>query len=293
MMLFRAVDFGCLLLFLASFILWNSSFVWNGACALSTTTSTNAAAADQRVRRRKNPALWRQDLLPQLGPSGTATTTRKLPQHPPQVMAPAGGWPQLQAAVRNGADAVYLGLSSFSARARAANFALDELPQAVAFCHAAAVKVYVAMNTLVFQQEWSEVVALVRACSRSKVDAVIVQDIGLTRLIQKIAPDLEIHASTQQTVTSADGVAFAATVGGARRVVVGRELSVQEIAQVSAAIAASDDDDDDDEATEIEAFVHGALCVSYSGQCFSSEAWGGRSANRGQCVSDMLIVRVM
>lgn len=226
---------------------------------------------DELARRRKSPSLWRDDLGVSPDETTNQVSSKRRLYHPPEVMAPVGGWPQLRAAVANGADAVYLGLTSFSARARAVNFdPHEELHEAVNFCRKYNVKVYVALNTLVFQSEMTELVDLIRACQ--KADAVIVQDVGLARLIQRVAPSLEIHASTQQTVTSSDGVDFCQKRIGATRVVVGRELSVKEISDVASQTT-----------TEIEAFVHGALCVSYSGQCFSSEAWGGRSANRGQC----------
>ena len=231
------------------------------------------------INRRKSPALWRDDLTLSALPSGKQTThVFAGPKRPPEVMAPCGGFPQLKAAIANGADSVYVGLTAFSARARAANFSPSELHQAVKIAHQAGVKVYVAMNTLVFQQELHEIADWIRLCDDADVDALIVQDIGVTKLVQKIAPNLEIHASTQQTVTNTDGVMYAKERGGATRVVLGRELSVEEIRCVTRDIAALDEDE-----VEVEAFVHGALCVSYSGQCFSSEAWGGRSANRGQC----------
>jgi collagenase-like PrtC family protease len=187
-------------------------------------------------------------------------------------MAPAGGWPQLKAAVANGADAVYVGLSAFSARARATNFDASQLQEAVQYCHQHDVHLYVALNTLVFQHEFVELVEWIQVCEQVQVDAVIVQDIGLMKLIQAVAPCLKLHASTQQTVSDANGVAFAAQQG-ATRVVLGRELSLTEIQQIAQQTVD----------TELEVFVHGALCVSYSGQCFSSEFQGGRSANRGQC----------
>ncbi|GAX22424.1 hypothetical protein FisN_14Hh038 [Fistulifera solaris] len=188
-------------------------------------------------------------------------------------MAPAGGWPQLKAAVANGADAVYVGLSAFSARARATNFDALQLQEAVKYCHQHDVHLYVALNTLVFQHEFIELVDWIQVCEQVQVDAVIVQDIGLMKLIQAVAPSLKLHASTQQTVSDANGVAFAAQQG-ATRVVLGRELSLTEIQQIAQQTTTT---------TELEVFVHGALCVSYSGQCFSSEFQGGRSANRGQC----------
>ncbi|KAL7556418.1 hypothetical protein ACA910_008135 [Epithemia clementina (nom. ined.)] len=225
-------------------------------------------------------------------------------------MAPAGGWPQLYAAVANGANAVYLGLSSFSARARATNFDPDtELPHAVAYCHQHGVHVYVALNTVVFDTELSEVAHLLQACQMAQVDAVIVQDYAVARLASQVAPNLVLHASTQQSITSVDGVAFATTLSSqdttttttttpstaTTRVVLGRELSVAEIQHVIQQQQQQSQSQSQSRlpflaspplppaAAEIEVFVHGALCVSYSGQCFSSEAWGGRSANRGQC----------
>jgi putative protease len=239
-----------------------------------------ALPASELVNRRKSPALWRDDLALQdvddcLDFPVHPIRGRGLVQRPPEVMSPVGGFPQLRAAIANGADSVYLGLSAFSARARATNFCpLTELPDAVRIAHDADVKVYVALNTLVFDDELEEVEELIRNCAQAKVDALIVQDLGVVRLAQIVAPHLEVHASTQQTVTSADGAAFCDEVLGSSRVVLGRELSVAEIQSIA---------QDLDPNVELEAFVHGALCVSYSGQCFSSEAWGGRSANRGQC----------
>ena len=231
------------------------------------------------INRRKSPALWREDLKPLTSDDNLRSNV--LPKRPPEVMAPCGGFPQLKAAIANGADSVYLGLSAFSARARASNFDPQQLKEAVQIAHASGVKVYVALNTLVFQEELEEVAGWISVCDRTGVDAIIVQDIGVTRLAREIAPNLEIHASTQQTVTNTDGVIFAKERGGANRVVLGRELSINEIKSVTNDLNSYKDLTGND--IEIEAFVHGALCVSYSGQCFSSEAWGGRSANRGQC----------
>ncbi len=228
------------------------------------------SSAIHRNERRKNPALWR---LEHAEEHRAAVTLQNKNQRPPLIMAPAGGWPQLHAAVANGADAVYVGLSAFSARARATNFDATQLPEAVQYCHQHNVHLYVALNTLVFQHEFVELVEWIRVCEQAQVDAVIVQDIGLMKLIQAVAPSLKLHASTQQTVSDANGVAFAAQQG-ATRVVLGRELSLNEIHQIA---------QQTNDATELEVFVHGALCVSYSGQCFSSEFQGGRSANRGQC----------
>mmetsp|Transcript_22969 Transcript_22969/g.34839 ORF Transcript_22969/g.34839 Transcript_22969/m.34839 type:complete len:1014 (+) Transcript_22969:77-3118(+) len=232
------------------------------------------------INRRKSPALWRNDLtlkdFDKAKTNNVEESHRHHLQRPPEVMAPCGGFPQLKAAIANGADSVYLGLSAFSARARASNFNPSQLVKAVHMAHTYGVRVFVALNTLVFQNELPEVAAWLSLCDQVGVDAVIVQDIGVTQLAKKIVPNLEIHASTQQSITNADGVMHASQRGGANRVVLGRELSVEQIESVTKEIGKEND-------VEVEAFVHGALCVSYSGQCFSSEAWGGRSANRGQC----------
>ena len=185
-------------------------------------------------------------------------------------MSPAGHWPQLRAALSAGADAVYFGLRHFSARAKV-GFSLDELPDAVASLHAGGARAFVTFNTLVFEHELDAAEAALAAIEAAGADAVIVQDVGVAQLARTVAPDLAVHGSTQMSVTSAQGVAFAAA-HGARRVVLGRELALSDLRRIREATD-----------VELEVFVHGALCVSYSGQCFSSEAWGGRSANRGQC----------
>ncbi len=151
------------------------------------------------------------------------------------------------------------------------NFDPDELPEVMALLHRRGVKGYVTLNTLVFPAELEGVETLVRRIAAAGVDAVIVQDLGLARLIRALTPDLEIHASTQMSVTSAEGVRLAAELG-CSRVILARELSLREIARVREASA-----------LPVEVFVHGALCVAYSGQCLTSEALGGRSANRGEC----------
>lgn len=197
-----------------------------------------------------------------------------MPQRPyqPEVLAPAGSRPALLAALWNGADAVYFGLAEgFNARARAANFALAELPELVARIHRAGARAYVTMNTLVFEPELPALERVLRGIAASGVDALIVQDPAVCLLARAVCPELELHASTQMTIAEPGAVPFAAALG-VTRVVVPRELSVQEIE----AFAAGTD-------LELEVFVHGALCVSWSGQCLTSEAWGGRSANRGQC----------
>ncbi|MDX1984423.1 MAG: DUF3656 domain-containing protein [Bryobacteraceae bacterium] len=190
--------------------------------------------------------------------------------HKPEIMSPAGYWPQLHAAVEAGANAVYFGLKHFTARAKV-GFTLGELPEAVRTLHQRGVRAYVTFNTLVFNHELAEAADTIATIARSGADAIIVQDLGIVRLAKQVAPDLDVHGSTQMSITSAEGVALAQSFG-VSRVVLARELSLQDIRAIRAATTC-----------ELELFVHGALCVSYSGQCFSSEAWGGRSANRGQC----------
>jgi putative protease len=189
----------------------------------------------------------------------------------PEVLAPAGDAVSLEAALGAGADAVYFGVDAFNARARAQNFTVEGLPETVALLHSRRVRAHLTLNTLVFDAEidaWSEVV---RAAALAGVDAVIVQDLGAVGLVRRIAPSLRIHASTQMTCTDAASVELAASLG-ADRVVLARELSLTDIEHIARATN-----------VELEVFVHGALCVAYSGQCLTSEAIGGRSANRGAC----------
>lgn len=188
----------------------------------------------------------------------------------PEIMSPAGHWPQLRAAVEAGADSVYFGLKHFTARAKV-GFDLSELPDVMGTLHSRGVKGFVTFNTLVFDHELREAARALTAICEAGADAIIVQDLGVLRMAREIAPEMELHASTQMSITDAAGVRMARELG-ASRVTLGRELSLKEIR----AIRETTD-------TDLEIFVHGALCVAYSGQCFSSEAWGGRSANRGQC----------
>ncbi len=185
-------------------------------------------------------------------------------------MSPAGHWPQLHAAIEAGADAVYFGLTNFTARAKV-GFSLDELPLAIRTLHQRGVKGFITFNTLIFEDELPEAARTIAAIADAGADAIIVQDPAILKLARQIAPDLELHASTQMSISDAAGVNFVRSLG-ASRVTLARELSLADIA----AIRRETDCD-------LEIFVHGALCVAYSGQCFSSEAWGGRSANRGQC----------
>jgi putative protease len=194
------------------------------------------------------------------------------PRRYPEILAPAGDLPSLRAALAGGADAVYFGLDQgFNARGRAANFDLDTLSDTVALIHRAGARAYLTLNTLVFEPELPAMERVLRQVAAAGVDAVIVQDPAVALLARALCPALEVHASTQMTVSSGEGARFAAGLG-VTRVVVPRELSVAEIRRL-----ATETD------IELEVFIHGALCVSWSGQCLTSEAWGGRSANRGQC----------
>ncbi len=192
-------------------------------------------------------------------------------QRKPELMSPAGGMPQLHAAIEAGADAVYFGLEGFNARAKAMSFNHENLSDTVAGLHERGVMAFVAVNTLVFDSELERFTREIEGIAESGADAIIVQDIGAVKLAHAIAPELPIHASTQMTITSAEGAALARSLG-VSRAVLARELSLKDIELIANATD-----------LELEVFVHGALCVSYSGQCFSSEAWGGRSANRGAC----------
>jgi putative protease len=190
----------------------------------------------------------------------------------PELLAPAGDWEAMRAAVTNGADAVYFGLANFNARHRATNFRQEELPEIMTYLHAHNVKGFLTFNTLIFSEELPAAVDYIRAIAAAGVDAVIVQDLGLARLIKTMAPSLHVHGSTQMTLTEPRGIEFVRRTLGVERVVLARELSVDDVRKITAATD-----------TELEVFVHGALCVAYSGQCLTSEALGGRSANRGQC----------
>ena len=194
----------------------------------------------------------------------------------PELLSPAGDWECARAAVENGADAIYFGLERFNARMRAKNFTLADLPSLMAFLHRRGVRGYVTFNTLVFADEIDAARDYLRAIITAGVDAAIVQDIGICRIIRELSPDFPIHTSTQMTISSAAGVDFARQLG-ANLVVLARENSLKEIAAIQAAQPASASP------IPLETFVHGALCVAYSGQCLTSESLGGRSANRGEC----------
>ena len=191
----------------------------------------------------------------------------------PELLAPAGNWECLKAAVSNGADAVYFGLTGFNARMRADNFTLQDLPSVMAFLHGHGVRGYVTMNTLVFADELAAVEEQLRSIMAADVDAVIVQDIGLCHMIRNLSPDFPIHASTQMTLTSPAGIDHAKELG-VNLAVLARECSMVDIRAIQ---------ESNRQCMPLEIFVHGALCVAYSGQCLTSEALGGRSANRGEC----------
>ncbi|WP_417745208.1 DUF3656 domain-containing U32 family peptidase [Rosistilla oblonga] len=191
---------------------------------------------------------------------------------PPELLAPAGDIDCVRAAIENGADAVYFGLDcGFNARARAHNFGPADLPEVMDLLHSRGLAGYVTLNTLIFPSELPAIADLLRQISDANVDAVLVQDLGLVRLVRQLVPDLPIHASTQMTMTSAQCIDEIESLG-IERVVVGRELSVREIKAIAQKTT-----------MPLECFIHGALCVAYSGQCLTSESLGGRSANRGQC----------
>lgn len=244
----------------------------------------------------------------------------------PELLAPAGDWECVRAAVENGADAIYFGLERFNARMRAKNFTQADLPALMEFLHRRGLRGYVTFNTLVFADELAAAEDYARTIIAAGVDAAIVQDVGICRMIRRLSPDFPIHCSTQMTITSAAGVAFARELG-AQLVVLARENSLAEIAKIRADDALSCRTGSSDAAFEtrrncreaepprealtppiddgaaapsprrergerasspatpmpLEVFVHGALCVAYSGQCLTSEALGGRSANRGEC----------
>jgi putative protease len=189
----------------------------------------------------------------------------------PELLSPAGNWDCARAAVAAGADAIYFGLPQFNARLRADNFTDEDLPELMEFLHRHGVKGFVTMNTLIFTGELAAAEAQLRKVAAAGVDALIIQDLGLAKLARDIAPDVEIHASTQMTITSPEGLAFIESLFPLERAVLARELSVKEIARF------------DSPRTPLEVFVHGALCVAYSGQCLTSESLGQRSANRGEC----------
>ncbi len=192
-------------------------------------------------------------------------------QTSPELLLPVGTREMLEAAVNNGADAVYFGVPHWNARGRTEDFSFDDVRDMIRYARIHGVRTFLAMNVLVFERELQELPEFLEKIISLEPDAFIIQDIGLARLIRAICPNQEIHASTQMTLASAEGVNLVKSIGF-NRAVLARELSVKEIAAIKAATD-----------LELEVFIHGALCVSYSGQCLTSENFGGRSANRGQC----------
>ena len=189
----------------------------------------------------------------------------------PELLSPAGNWECARAAVANGANAIYFGLPRFNARLRADNFSEADLPELMDFLHGYGVRGFVTMNTLVFPAELDDAVSYLQTLDDAGVDGVIVQDIGLASLVKKAAPRLELHACTQMTLTSPEGIGFINRFLPLDRAVLARELSLDDIERCQP------------REIPLEVFVHGALCVSYSGQCLTSESLGQRSANRGEC----------
>src|ERR1019366_3488842 len=200
----------------------------------------------------------------------------------PELLAPVGDWDCVKAAVENGADAIYFGLEKFNARMRARNFTEADLPRLMEFLHRRGVRGYVTLNTLVFENELADAEKYLRTMIAAGVDAVIVQDVGICRLIRQLSPDFPIHASTQMTVTSSAGMEFARELG-CNLVVLARECSIKEIEALQSSQLAGYQLSTTRYPLPLEVFIHGALCVAYSGQCLTSEALGGRSANRGEC----------
>lgn len=188
-----------------------------------------------------------------------------------ELLAPAGNENALIAAVQSGADAVYLGGSRFNARQSAENFTAEQMKKWISYCHLYGVKVYVAVNTLIKEKEITELLEYIKELNEAGADAVIVQDMGAVELFRKVIPDMPVHASTQMTVSSTSGVKYLEQKG-IERVVLARELSKEEITEICRTTD-----------VEIEIFVHGALCMCYSGQCLMSSIIGGRSGNRGRC----------
>jgi len=188
-----------------------------------------------------------------------------------ELLSPAGSPEAVTAAVQNGANAVYLGFGEYNARRNAKNFSYEELVAAVSYCHLRDVKVYLTLNTLLSDRELTQAADLVAKANACGVDAVLVQDLGVLRMIKQVAPGMALHGSTQMSIHSLDGVRMAADLG-LSRVVLARELSRKQILHICKKAP-----------IEIEVFVHGALCMSYSGQCYMSSVIGGRSGNRGLC----------
>ena len=188
-----------------------------------------------------------------------------------ELLAPAGNVNSLKAAVMAGCDAVYLGGSHYGARAFSKNFDNNEIIEAIKYCHLYGVKVYVTVNTLIYENEVDSFLEYIEFLHKNNVDAVIIQDFGMFDLVRKTFPNLELHASTQMHIHNLDGTQLMEKLG-MKRVVLARETSIDEIKYIK-----------ENSNIELEIFIHGALCISYSGQCLMSSLIGGRSGNRGAC----------
>jgi putative protease len=191
--------------------------------------------------------------------------------HKYELLAPVGSWDMLRAAVENGADAVYFGLKEHNARMRAENFDISELEKVIEYCHHKDVNAYMVFNTLIYNEEIEAAIQTFKTVVEKGIDGVIIQDVGVGKIFHQISPEIPLHASTQMTVTSVESAQFVKNLGYSR-VILARELNLEEITRISKNVD-----------IEIETFVHGAICMAYSGQCLTSSFWGGRSANRGEC----------
>ena len=188
-----------------------------------------------------------------------------------EILAPCGNWDMVKASVSAGADAIYLGTKEFSARAYAENFTVEDVKEVVKYCHLRSVKVYVTLNTLIKQSEIHKAIDYVNRLYNIDIDALIVQDIGLAYLVNKIFPELDLHASTQMNINNLNGALIAQKLGF-KRIVLARETDLEELKNIR-----------ENCDIEIEVFIHGSLCVCQSGQCLMSSLNGDRSANRGRC----------
>ena len=253
------------------------------SCIALTVFSNQATSGDSFRTHIKEPErvhrIQPEEIPPQISypsafppPQSPSILSTLQPDLTPELLSPAGNWDCARAAIAAGADAIFFGLPAFNARLRADNFTSEELPELMDFLHKHGVKGFLTMNTLIFTGELEAAADQLRHAQDCGVDAFIIQDIGLAKMAQKLAPDVEIHASTQMTITSPDGLRFVESILPLQRAVLARELSVQEIEKFAKT-----------EHTPLEVFVHGALCVAYSGQCLTSESLGQRSANRGEC----------
>ncbi|MGN1300600.1 MAG: peptidase U32 family protein, partial [Clostridia bacterium] len=197
--------------------------------------------------------------------------TNKTLKAVPELLVPAGDFDCVRAGVQNGADCIYFGASSFSARASAKNFSLDELNEVIKYCKLRNVKTNLTLNTLITDSEFSDAIQVAEAAYKAGVDAIIVQDLGLAKYLIENFPGIEIHGSTQMSVHNLEGVLELQKLGFSR-VVLSREIPINEIEYIR-----------NNCSVDLEIFIHGALCISYSGQCLFSSLVGGRSGNRGKC----------